>query len=139
MKKFLALYQPYMARPILNKVITHTVAALALLLVWDRFFHQNEAFLLLRDGCLVPALIFLAAAWFAYLKLDGMELKLVLASRQGRPKRKRFNKGMMDYVETETVTYAELTKEEQAACRFASSLLSALLFLAASLVGMLLD
>lgn len=137
MKNFLALYKPYMNRPILNKAITKFVVALVILLAWDRLFNQNNAFLVVRDGCLVPALVFLAAAWFSYLKLDGMSLNLGLERRRKQPKRRSFNKGMMDYVETDVVTYEELTPEERTACRFASNLLPGVLFLIASLGAML--
>lgn len=139
MKKIVALYEPYMIRPILNKTLTRSVVALALLLVWDRLFNRNSAFLLVRDGCLVPALIFLAGAWFTYLKMDGMQLKLYIKNPQSRPKKKRFNKGMMDYVETEVVPYEELSKEQRTACRFAADLLAGGIFLLASLVGMLVS
>ncbi len=137
MKNFLALYKPYMNRPILNKAVTKFVIALAILLVYDYLLNRNEAFLIVRDGCLVPALIFLAAAWFAYLKLDGMSLNLGLEKRRKQPKKRNFNKGMMDYVDTDIVTYEELSPEERTACRFASNLLTGLLFLVASLGAML--
>lgn len=139
MKKFMALYEPCMLRPILNKALTWSTVALALLLVWFRFFNQNSDVLLVRDGCLIPALVFLAAAWFAYLKLDGMQLKLSSKSARSRVKKKRFNKGMMDYVETEVVPYEELSEEQRLACRFAANLLSGGLFLAASLAGLLVS
>ena len=68
MKKFFALYKPYMNRLIFNISIKKFATALAILFVWNYFFNKNDAFMVVRDGCLIPALIYMAAAWFAYLK-----------------------------------------------------------------------
>ena len=137
MKKFFALYKPYMNRLIFNRSVSKFAVALAILLVWNYLFNRNNAFMVVRDGCLLPALIYLAAAWFAYLKLDGMTLNLGLEKRRKQPKKVRFNKGMMDYVDTDLVTYEELSPEERAACRFVSNLIPGVLFLLASLGAML--
>lgn len=134
------IYEPYMNRVILMQTLTRSAIALTALLLWDRLFERNQAFLLLRDGCFVLALVLLAAAWFAYLKLDGVDPKSLLISPKGRSLRKKhFNKGMMDYVETEIGSYAEMSQEARDVCRFIGNLLAALLFLAASLVGTLVS
>ncbi len=137
MKKFFALYKPYMNRLIFNISIKKFATALAILFVWNYFFNKNDAFMVVRDGCLIPALIYMAAAWFAYLKLDGMSVDLGLNMRRKRPKKVRFNKGMMDYVETDLVSYEELSHEERLVCRIASNFVPGILFLLASLGAML--
>lgn len=140
MKRILKLYKPYMNRVILMQTLTRSAIALTALLLWDRLFERNQAFLLLRDGCLVLALFLLAAAWFAYLKLDGIDPKSLLVSRKGKSiGKKHHNKGMMDYVETEIGSYAEMSQEARDVCRFFGDLLAALLFLVASLVGTLVS
>lgn len=138
MKKILAIYKPYMVRPILYQCVTRCSVALAAVLVWDRFVSSELR--AVRDGCLAAAVILLMMAWFVYLKLDGMTVHHLLEDRRKKKKKsKRLAGGdIADYVDEHIVTFDELEEGEQAACRLAADLLTAVLFLTASLIAMAL-
>lgn len=136
MKKLLAIYKPYMVRPILYQCVTRCAVALAAVLVWDRFV--PSVLLAVRDGCMAAGAVLLMMAWFLYLRLDGMTVHHMLEGRKKKRKKSRRIAGgdIADYMDEHIVSFDELGEEEQTACLLAADLLAALLFLIASLSAM---
>lgn len=83
MKKWLSYYQSYMVRPILYKVVARSAIAVAVLLLWNRYVNTGGQLSLGRDGCFVVGVLFLAFAWFSYLKFDGVSFHHLFEKREG--------------------------------------------------------
>lgn len=135
MKKIIAIYKPYMIRPVIYQCVTKCAIALAAVLVWSRLV--SGPLQAARDGCLAAGIILLMMAWFAYLKLDGMMVHHLMEDRKKtKKKRKRLLRGdIADYMDEHIIGFDELDEGEQSACRLAADLAGALVFLLASLIA----
>ena len=107
--------------------------ALLIVLLWDRYVSRGTMSVV-RDGGFAAGLVFLALAWVAYLRLDGMKL--------GRPKKERREKkhfatrDMIDFVDEHIVTFDELDDDQQLACILAANLFSGVVFLIPALAAL---
>lgn len=130
-------YKDYMIRPIIYKMVTKVSIGLAVALLWDRFVNVNRTFSVIEFAFLAVGLVMMAAAWFQYLKLDGMKLpeaprkiQEMIAEKKNRHK----ERDIVDFVDEKIISFDELEEEEQVACNLASDFLSGLVFLIPALV-----
>lgn len=134
MKKLRGIYsQRHMLHPTVYRTVTKMSVALALSLLWDKFFNINRYFSIDYPLTIV-GLIFVILAWFSYLSLDGVRFHHLL-ERQGRKNRKDYGiRDIVDYVDEKIISFGELEYEEQTACELVSSFLTGLLSLVFGLV-----
>ena len=140
MKKILRHYRPYMARTVIQQIIYRLMVAAIIVLAASRFGKWNPNVTFMGDGLFFVSLVFLACAWFNYLFLDGLHIKL--------PKRRKTLKqmadehkhgsNMADYIDTEIINMSELTEEQQATVKFLAYLIPGVIMMAISLVAMFL-
>ena len=135
MKKLRDVFTTEMIRPIVYRCVSRCTIALTLLLLWNRYLNQRGQ-LRLSDGGFTAGLLFLALAWMAYLRLDGV--KFPSFGKPELPKRYHSTRDIVDFVDEHIVSYDELSDEEQLGCDFAVNLISAVIFLIPSLVSILL-
>ncbi len=136
MKKIKELFSAYMARAVLYRSVAKGAAALALILLWDRYLNEGH-FFLVRDGFLVGALVLFMSAWVHYLRLDGIRIN---PPKRGEKKERPFwnRKDIADYMDEHIVSWDELDKDEQILCSLLSSLLPGLVFLVPALIALVL-
>ena len=136
MKKWLSFYQSYMVRPILYKIVARAAIALAVLLLWNRYVNTGGQLSLRRDGCFVVGVLFLAFAWFSYLKFDGVSFHHLFEKREGEKKKpvRRGTSDIVDFADEHIVSFAELSGREQALCSLTANLIGALIFLIAGIL-----
>ena len=141
MKKILKHYKPYMARTVIQQIIYRLmVAAIILLAAW-RFGTWNKNATILGDGFFFVSLVFLAGAWFNYLFLDGLHIKLPKRRKtlkQTADEHKHHSSNMADYIDTEIINMSELTEEQRATVKFLAYLIPGVIMLTISLVAMFL-
>ena len=141
MKNILKHYKPYMTRTVVQQMIYRLMAAAIILLAAGRFGKWNENVTLFGEGFFFIALVFLAGAWFNYLFLDGLHIKLPKrrkSLKQTADENKHHSSNMADYIDTEIVNMAELSEEEQATVKFLAYLIPGVIMLVISLVVMFL-
>ncbi len=120
-----AFRNPGIRRDLIRQVLLRLAVCAAAALLWDRFFGSEGrgADLIL----LIGALILLAWAWGAWLRLDGL-LDHHLSSKKPQAQSKRRAGGdMIDYISEDPDPVSELTSEERITVRFLASLISGLL------------
>jgi len=122
-------------RPTLYQCVTKCSVALAAILLWDRFVNQNGARSAVRDGGFIAGMVLLAAAWFSYLRLDGVTIHHFLEERKKKPKTRHWMKDMVDFADEGITPWEELTDQERGMCGLCSSVISALIFLIPALVA----
>lgn len=130
-------YKDYMIRPILYKMVTKVSVGLAAALLWDRFVNVNNMFSMMEFAFLAVGLVMMAAAWFQYLKLDGMKLPEVpkkIQEMAAERKNRHKERDIVDFVDEKIISFDELEEEEQVACNLASDFLGGLIFLIPALV-----
>lgn len=132
MKKLFDSYSKILIRPILYRSITWGSIALAAALVWERFVSVKSFLSVGRDIFFLIGVIFLALAWFYYLKIDGISPPK-LKTDEMKKKPKRFGYGdIIDFADEHVVTFDELSDEEQDLCKLATNLLLGCIFLLTS-------
>ena len=134
MKKLLSLFRKEMVRPIFYKCINKCSIVLAAVLLWDRFVNKGR--LTVWDGCFIAAAILLGLAWLNYLRADGIGIPGLFRDRKNRKPRRHATSDIVDFVDEHITTFDELDEDEQLFCRFLSNLISGLIFLITSLVGL---
>lgn len=137
MKKWLSYYRSYMIRPILYKGVARTAGASALLLLWNRYVNTAGQLSLKRDGCFVVGVLFLAFAWFSYLKLDGVSFHHLFEKRENQKKKpvRRGTSDLVDFADEHIVSFSELSDQEQVVCTLTANLVCALIFLVVSILA----
>lgn len=141
MKQWVKTYfASHMIRPVVYKTFTRFIYALTLALLWNRFVRDKTGFPShWTHTFVVPGMLFLAMAWSNYLWLDGIRppiaIKGRLAQLQQVLKKRRSDafSSISDYVDTELISFDELSEDERRACNLISNLTCALLFLTWSL------
>lgn len=140
MKNFKKIYKKYMIRPIIYKAFPRVILGMLVAGLWNRFINTNQWRNMLGDVFVFVGIFFLAAAWFNFLRLDGMENPIIkLLSVFVDPKKKKARMAsrthqMVDYADEELTEFEDLTDEEQAACKLAANGLAALFFIVPALV-----
>lgn len=115
-------------RPVVYKSFQRCVIALTLVLLWDRFVNKGRMPWVV-NGCFAAGAVFLALAWLAFLRLDGV--RITPPRREERPRRWRSG-DLVDFVDEHIVSFDEMDDEERIKCTLAAHLLCAVIFLAAS-------
>lgn len=136
MKKLLSLFRVEMIRPIFYKCINKSSIVLAAVLVWNRFVNKGR--LSVGDGCFIGAAIFFALAWVNYLQADGIRIPALFRDRKQKKPRRHATTDIVDFVDEHITSFDELDEDEQQLCRFASNVISGLIFLIASLIAAVL-
>ena len=132
MRAWLAKYITKMTiRPIIYKTSSRFMAALAIALIWDRFF--NRSGLGLSAAFTLLAFAFAAAAWLAHLRSNGLRLPRLPSYKPRKKDPAIFYGDMADHIDDEPVSFDELEKDEQDACLIVCDILCAVIFLIASL------
>lgn len=132
MKKLLSLFRVEIIRPILYKCVNKCAITLVAVLLWNRYV--NKGMMSLSDGCFVAAAVLLGLTWASYLYADGIRVPFVFRDRSQKKPRRHATADIVDFVDEHITTFDELDDDEQQLCRFASNLISGLIFLVASLV-----
>ena len=141
MKKILKHYKPYMARTVIQQIIYRLMVAAIIVLAASRFGKWNPNATILGDGLFFVSLVFLACAWFNYLFLDGLHIKLPKRRKtlkQMADEHKHHGSNMADYIDTEIINMSELTEDQRATVKFLAYLIPGVIMMAISLVAMFL-
>lgn len=129
MKKLFDRCSAEMIRPAIYRSVLRGSIALAAALLWDRYVNIAGFLSMRRDAFLVVGAFFLVLAWFAYLKLDGVQM---LKGREKQKKRKplRHSYGdLVDFADEHIVSFDELDEDQQTICSLLSDLFLGILFL----------
>lgn len=145
MKWFLKYFHRNLIRPIITKTITKALAALVIVLLWDRFANvERVGISRLSIGLSAVGLILVLMSWFCYLHLDGLapidrikERLIRSGRRKSKPMRSRGG-DIADYLDEDVIPYEELEDDEKAACRLASYILSGAVLILCSVIVSLL-
>lgn len=139
MKNILKHYKPYLLRTIIQQILYRVlVVAIVLLAAW-RYGRWNENATVFGDGFFLASLVFLAGAWFNYLYLDGLHIKLPKrrkSLKQTADENKHHSYNMADYIDTEVINMSELSEEEQSVVKFFAYLIPGVIMLVVSLIVM---
>lgn len=124
------LFHRYMIRPTIYKITFKLSIGAVFCLIWDRLLNQEKLYTIWEYPCLLCGCIFLAGAWFRYLKLDGISLHHLMEGWQKKePKKKHFTKSMADFVDEKVISFEELEPKERTVCSLISELVLGILFL----------
>lgn len=123
--------QKYMIRPVAYRSGVKFLCALCVALLWNRFVNTS-GLLSLSHIFACMSVLFAANAWFAFLRLDGVNLPRLPRPRSKTRGQKRG--GVTDYIDEPAVSFDELEPDQRDFCSFASALLCVLLFLGLSLL-----
>ncbi len=116
-----------MVRPLVYKALARFLYALTAALLWREFLAGPGQSLHL--AFLFLFFLFLAAAWVAWLRLDGLRLPRLPARRlRRRPPDISFG-DMEDYLNESPRNFEDLTREEQDACLCLADLLVSFVYL----------
>lgn len=126
---------PHLVRPIIYKILSYLPTALVLTIVWKRFIDRAGVFPV-SYAYTVIGVVFLASAWFSYLRLDGINLSIMQLLPIGTPKKRSSGplRDMSDHIDVEVVSFAELSEEERATCRLLASIICSIIFFVLSLL-----
>lgn len=127
-KRISEQFQPYMARPLIYKAIARFLYALLAALLWREFIAKGRADMTLRWPFTFLFAMFLAAAWIAYLRLDGARLPRLPAKRLRRKPPEIRMRDMPDYIDEPVTSFDELSAAEQDVCLLCADLINALIF-----------
>lgn len=121
-------------RPVVYKAFTRVGIGLAAALLWNEFVGKGQrgmrgwAFLFL-------AVLFAAAAWMSYLRLDGVrapQFDRKLFDWKRKPKRTYGD--MIDYVNEDVPTFDDLEEDEQSLCLMVANAVCCAIFLVGSMI-----
>lgn len=122
--------QRHMLRPVIYKTFTRFILALTASLLWNEFVNVKGILSMKAFAFLFFGVFFLALAWIAYLRLDGIRLPDFMKARPARgKKRKGFLYGdIADYTDERIVSFDELEDDERDVCCLAADLICAAAF-----------
>ena len=104
-----------MVRPIVYKALSRFAYVLAAALVFNRFMSKTP--IGLSSAFALAAVGFLAAAWVAHLRADGVRLPRLPAKRLRLKDKPEITFGdMIDHVDEKIVNFEDLETGEQDAC-----------------------
>lgn len=114
-----------MACQIFSECIVKYAVVVIFALVWSHFINRDGSFRLLEHTFFTAGAIFLAAAWFRYLKLDQVCIYHLLEKKK-RPRRRQTVADMADYVETELSSSESdvLNENQKTVCHLMSDILA---------------
>lgn len=116
-----------MIRPIVYKALTRFAYALAAALIFERFVSGTP--IGLAAAFAVAAVVFLAAAWIARLRADGVRLPRLPAKRLRLKDKTDIVFGdMIDHVDEKIVSFEELETQEQDVCLIVADIACAIVF-----------
>lgn len=122
-------FEKYMIRPIFYQVFTRVLISLCLALLWNRFMSAVAP----RTGrgvvFLVLALFYALLAWFAYLRMDGINMPKFdrkLFRRKKNPERAFGD--MIDYVDEPIVSFDALDDSQKNLALLISNLITTVIF-----------
>lgn len=119
-----------MIRPTVYKVLLKATLGVTACLLWERFINTDGLRTMWGTPSLLCGAVFLAGAWFGYLKMDGVSVgHLMKGWQKEKPKKKHVTKEMVDFVDEKVTSFDDLDDEEQTSCRFLSNLITGVLFL----------
>lgn len=108
-----------MACKIFSECVVKCVVVVAFALGWNRFMNSNHLFSLLEHTLFTAGVIFLAAAWFCYLKLDQVCIHHLL--EKTRKTCQKQGADIADYIETEPDSSDTLSKKQKTVCHLISN------------------
>jgi len=126
-------FKQHMIRPTIYKALSYFLAALALVLLWNRLVN-TAGLLTMSYAYTIIGLFFLALAWLNYLRLDGIKLPLMKLLPLTTKKRSHAFSDISDYLDEEVVSFDELAEEERNACCLFANIICGAIFLLLSLV-----
>ena len=126
-------FKKYMIKPTIYKLITKILLSVTVVMIWDRYVNRSGFYNTRVFMSFVLAVVFGAAAWFSFLKLDGMTV-VGFPKREKKKKPKQSTASIGDHLDTEPDAFANLLDEEKTFCGFASSLILMAVCLILSLI-----
>lgn len=114
--------QFHIVRFILSGCVVRCAIVFALALVWNRFINRNGFLSLSEHTFFTAGVIFLAAAWFRYLKLDRVCIHHLLEKKKKSPRYKAAD--LTDYIETEPDSLDIRDEKQKTICHLISDLLT---------------
>ena len=129
MKKIREVWNKNIIRPMIYMTLTRFGIGVCSAYLLDFFFPNSERDLKLWVFTLL-VFIFIALAWIAWLRLDGIHLPRVMNLRWSpRKKPVRTFGDMIDHIDDDIVTFDELENDEKDVCCLIADLVCAFLFL----------
>jgi hypothetical protein len=122
-----------MIRPIVYMTCSRFLCAVTLALLWNRYL--NAAGLVsIGYAYTIIGLLFLALAWFSYLRLDGIKMPFARWLPLQPIKQSSGPYGdIPDYLDEGFVSFAELPEEERNICSLCANVVLSAVFLLLSL------
>lgn len=136
MKKMREIYKPYMIRPIIYKTVTRVGIGLIFALLWDRFFNVRKFFSIFDYAFFTVGFIFLALAWFNYLKIDGVSFRFFNKDTQKKKKPKHKMKMLVDYADQDIDPMDMINDKEEMIVILTSNIITGICFIIPSIVAM---
>lgn len=136
MKQWLKKHlKPYMIRPTVYKAFSYFLTALVVVLFWNRFVNKGGSSPM-SHAYTILGMFFFAAAWFNYLRLDGIKISVMSLLPIGTPKKRASGpfSDMSDHIDTEVVSFQELGQEERDTCCLLANIICGVVFFFLSLV-----
>jgi len=125
-----------MARPVIYRVIPRFITGLALAIIWDRTFNEENLYSMTEHAFFVLGMIFFALAWVAYLKLDGLIIHHLNENlKKGNTNKHKF-RHMIDYSDEEPSPDDTLDENEKIAANLTAYILTGLCFILPAVYSM---
>ena len=131
MKKLSKYRKPHRIRPIVQRVFVSLVVTASVVGLWDRFVNTGGFFNARARVTPFIGMVFVAVAWFRFVRMDAARTHGRRTTRK-RPKQTRG--GMLDHVDTDPETDAELEENERDLCVLAAALFCAVVCFAAAVL-----
>ena len=117
-KKWKAIWEPYMLRPLIHMTFTRFILALAAALLADFFLSSGAGRSLESTAFLLMGALFALLTLIAFVRLDGVKLpKLMMLRINPRKKPSRMYGDIADYLDDKPeVTFEKLDDDEKDLC-----------------------
>lgn len=123
----------YMIGPIVRKAFSRFLYALTLALLWNRFV--NTGLVTIDYAYTILGVLFLAIAWFDYLRLDGINVPLMNLIPFNTKKRSSGAFGdMTDHLDEGGPSFDDLTQVDRDTCSLIANVSCGAIFLVLSFV-----
>ena len=134
MSRIFHIYKKYMIRPIVYKTVTKALLVLMVSLIWKEYINTNQELSMVDYVFPILGIVLIAFSWFHYIALDGLQFHYLNDEKQNKKKRKFRLKDIIDFTDEEVVSFDELDKEEEIACKLASNVITGLLYILISVI-----
>ena len=129
-KTLRSVWSRRLVRPLMYKLFTRGVLALAVIKLWQHFQPGVSG----SDLCVLVGLVFALGSFVAYLRFDGARIPQLRLPRMKRKTPGWAGGDIADHISDDLILFDDLDSDEQALCVFWCDLILMPVFLAASLL-----